>query len=187
MFTKRISNSANSSFYYGPDALDDLFFIDSYRRSNFSIPEKSLLFAVLADAVETYQQSAFSNSRRKQVLFREAEEWFSSDEADYLFSFKGICEALGFNCAFLRRGLILWTANYQEHRARRPKLQIHSVRTGRRKNRQRSGNLHRLEPAFGPSPAQARQRSHNGGRSRTQRQPSWGFEQFQRVQRLEPG
>jgi hypothetical protein len=182
MFTKRTSNSANSFFCYRSDVVDDLFFMDSCRRSNFSIPEKSLLFAVLADAVETYQQSAFSNSRRKQVLFREAEEWFSRDEGDYLFSFKGICEALGFDCAFLRRGLILWTAKYQQNRAHRPKLQIHSVRTGRRRNRQRSQNLHRLEPACGSSPAQVRHRSHSGERPRTRLDRRWGLEQLQHLE-----
>jgi hypothetical protein len=131
MFTKRMISSAGSMpSYFGSD---EVLILSSPPTTNLSVPEKALMFAVLADAVETYQQSAFSNSRRKQNLFREAEEWFYKEEGDYLFSFKGICEALGFDPAFLRRGLILWTARRQENRAPRVKLQIHSVRSPRRR------------------------------------------------------
>jgi hypothetical protein len=130
----KTSHFASSLTYSGSDALvDDVLHLNSPRGTNLSLPEKALMFAVLADALETYQQSAFSSSRRKQNLFREAEDWFYKEETDYLFSFRAICEALGFDPTFLRRGLILWTAKRQENRAPRAKLQIHSVRSPRRK------------------------------------------------------
>jgi hypothetical protein len=132
MFTQRSMNYARSLFCCGTDVVSERLHADS-QRANLSIPEKALMFAVLADAVDTYQQSAFSDSPRKRHLFHEAEEWFCREEADYLFSFKGICEALGFDPAFLRRGLILWTAKCQENRVPRTRLQVHSVRSPRRK------------------------------------------------------
>lgn len=122
-----------SPISFGPDILSELLHLTTRRRSQLAVPEKALMFAVLADAVETYQKHAFSKSRRQQVLFREAGEWFEKNETGYLFSFRSICEVLGFDPAFLRLGLLRWPNNRKQNRSRRKRTQPHSVRSQARK------------------------------------------------------
>ena len=71
-------------------------------------PEKRLMLAVLEDAVGTFQKYATASTRRGQRLFAEAEEWFASDAMDWPFGFENICQALGLEPEFLRRGLWRW-------------------------------------------------------------------------------
>jgi hypothetical protein len=117
---------------FGPDVLGHLLHLRTHRRSELAVPEKALMFAVLADAVEMHQKYVFPTSRRRQFLFREAEEWFWKKETDHLFSFPIICEVLGFDPAFLRLGWLRWTENRQE-RSPRKRTQLHSVRSQARK------------------------------------------------------
>jgi hypothetical protein len=118
---------------FGPDVLAGLVHLTTHKRSQLAVPEKALMFAVLADAVETYQKYACSRSRRSQILFREAEEWFWNKETGYLFSFPSICEALGFDTAFFRLGLMRWTENQRADLRPHKKTQVHCVRSRVRK------------------------------------------------------
>jgi hypothetical protein len=117
-----------SSISFGFDVLAGTMHNDGRAPSIFSVPEKALMFAVLVEAVETYQRLAFPKSRRKTRAFVEAERWFASRNTDYLFSFQNVCELLGFDPAFLRRGLSVWAA--AEDRVDRPRstVQLHAVR-----------------------------------------------------------
>jgi hypothetical protein len=71
------------------------------------------MFAVLSEAVETFQKFAFAKSVHGQALFHDAKRWIWDANSDYLFSFKNICELMGMNPALLRRGLIEWAARRQ--------------------------------------------------------------------------
>jgi hypothetical protein len=117
----------------GVDVLADLLYFKNHRRSDFAVPEKALMFAVLAEATETYQKNAFAKSARRQALFREVEEWFLGESAGYLFSFPTICEVLGFDPEFLRQGLRQWRTNGRHDAPARRVMQVHSVRSDRRK------------------------------------------------------
>lgn len=79
------------------------------------MPEKRLLLAVLEEAVITYQRHVADEGRRGRRLFREAEEWMGSDDARWPCSFRNICEALGFDPAYIRRGLRLWRDRQHEN------------------------------------------------------------------------
>jgi len=68
-------------------------------------PEKRLQLAVLADAAATYTRSAPSAADTDNTVFVEVEEWFASESAAGPFSFVGICDSLGFDPAYIRRGL----------------------------------------------------------------------------------
>ena len=68
-------------------------------------PEKRLQLAVLTDAAATYARSAPSAADTDQTVFVEVEEWFASESAEGPFSFVGICDSLGFDPAYIRRGL----------------------------------------------------------------------------------
>ena len=105
-----------------PDILAPHQYLKSYRCANPAEPEKALTLAVLAEAVDTYQRFAFSESRHRQALFREVEAWFWGEEPDSPFSFLSICEVFGLDPGFLRRGLMQWTASRQRNTSPRKKF-----------------------------------------------------------------
>jgi len=67
--------------------------------------EKRLQVAVLADAVATLARAASDTTPRGRELFAEVDEWFASDVAAGPFSFMAICDSLGMEPAYVRRGL----------------------------------------------------------------------------------
>jgi hypothetical protein len=71
-------------------------------------PEKRLLLAVLEDAVDTFQHYATVSSGRGRHIFVDAEQWFASTAADWLFDFEFLCQALGLDPSYIRSGLRLW-------------------------------------------------------------------------------
>ena len=87
------------------------------------------MFAVLAEAVETYQRFAFSESPRKQRLFREAKAWFWGERPGCPFAFRSICEVFGLDPAYLRRGLRQWTENPRLDKSWRKRIQLRSGRS----------------------------------------------------------
>lgn len=93
---------------FEPDVLVDRQFFYTYRMKHPSEPERALLFAVLSDAIETFRKFAFSKSARGQRLFRQAREWLWAEEPDYIFSCENICELMGLDPCYLRRGLLRW-------------------------------------------------------------------------------
>lgn len=113
----------------GPDTLISEKYFKVYRLAKPAEAEKKLMFAVLVEALQTYQKFAFSRSARGQALFHEAEAWFWKDEPDVVFSFSSICEVFGLNPPFVRKGLLQWVAN-REWRGPPRKIQLR-VRVGR--------------------------------------------------------
>jgi hypothetical protein len=74
-------------------------------------PEKSLMFAVLLDAVECFQKYLFLHDKYSNRLFRETENWILENDREWLFSFINICEALAIDPHYLRKGLLHWKGN----------------------------------------------------------------------------
>ena len=68
-------------------------------------PEKRLQVAVLADAVLAFRRWAGVEHPRARRLFGEVDAWFASDDADGPFTFVTICDSLGFDPTYVRRGL----------------------------------------------------------------------------------
>ena len=66
------------------------------------------MFAVLADAIGCFLKYRFSTSNRSRRCFREAEAWLMFEPKEGPFSFESICETLGLDPGYLRRGLRLW-------------------------------------------------------------------------------
>lgn len=118
---------------FEPDILAPHQYLKNCRRTNPVEPEKALMFAVLAEAIDTYQRYAFAKSSRGHALFCDVEAWFWGEQADFLFSFPNICEVFGLNPGFLRRGLMQWTANRQRYKRPRKKIQLHMERGRARK------------------------------------------------------
>ena len=72
--------------------------------------EQRLMLALLADAINVYQQGVVSRATRKRLLYLDADRWImmSARTAPHAFSFNTVCEALGINAGVLRRRLIVW-------------------------------------------------------------------------------
>ncbi len=81
-------------------------------------PEKRLMLAVLEEAVGTFQKYAFATTRQAERVFAEAEEWFASEDIEWPYSFRNVCDGLGLEAPYIRRGLATWKIKQrsrQEH------------------------------------------------------------------------
>jgi len=83
-------------------------YLATYRRRLHLDPERTLMFAILQDAVVCFQEYAGVQEKRKRRLFLDTEAWIMSDDNHYLFSFENVCVSLALNASYLRRGLIRW-------------------------------------------------------------------------------
>lgn len=98
----------NASYLAGLDILIPEQYFDQFHKSSQIQPEKQLMFAVLVDAVECFQDYAPSVRRKPDRLFKHTEEWIFEDDQKWPFSFINICEALGIDSQYLRKGLTNW-------------------------------------------------------------------------------
>ena len=108
-----------------PDMLAAYQYLKTQRRTEPAAPEKALMFAVLADAIETYQKFAAAKSSRGKTLFREVAAWLWNEESDCVFSFLNICELLRVDPTSLRRRLLQCRVNRQRASSR-TKIQLRS-------------------------------------------------------------
>jgi hypothetical protein len=80
-------------------------FTDRQFRGSQLQAEKRLQVAVLADAVATHARGVSDMTLRGRKRFAEVDEWFASDIAPGPFSFVAICDSLGLEPGYVRRGL----------------------------------------------------------------------------------
>src|SRR5262249_31617575 len=66
--------------------------------------EKRLMIAILTDAIDCFLHYGSVHKRRGRVV-HEAEQWLLSGDPEWIFSFENICDFLGLNASYLRRGL----------------------------------------------------------------------------------
>ena len=92
---------------FEPDTLLSTQYFGNLRRKTLLEPEKRLMLAILEDAINCYQDNLLAKGRAGR-LFKEAEEWILEKGSDWIFSFKNICETLGFNPEYVRQGLLRW-------------------------------------------------------------------------------
>jgi hypothetical protein len=79
---------------------------DTFRRKTHLEPEKTLMLAVMEDAITCFQKYARARHSKTKQMFREAEEWILEEDGRYFFSFEQICASLGFEPGYVRHGLI---------------------------------------------------------------------------------
>ncbi len=101
---------------FQPDTLLPSQFFDRVRRRSEHDGERRLMIAVLEDAVDVYRKQVGAQDARGQQLFREAEEWIEDADQSWLFSFQSICDVLGLDADYLRRGLRVWKERALEGR-----------------------------------------------------------------------
>jgi hypothetical protein len=83
------------------DALVRSQYLDTFRRSELE-PEKSLLAAILEDAVQEYRKYNGAHDPKSKSRFNEVEEWFNRRDKEWIFSFHNVCELLGLDPEYVR-------------------------------------------------------------------------------------
>jgi len=68
-------------------------------------PEERLMIAILHDARDCVEKYRLARNQHGQRLFREATQWFLADEADWPYSFEGICLILDLDSNAVRQRL----------------------------------------------------------------------------------
>jgi hypothetical protein len=112
--------------------------------------EQRLMLALLADAINVYQQGVLSRNTRKRLLFVDAERWIMAvAKCRHAFSFDTVCDALGINPPVLRRRMLTWKhevrRNIETHRTPHLRLKI-TPRTKHMRIRRR--RIATASPAF---------------------------------------
>lgn len=104
-------NDLHFGLLYDPIDSEKLFG-DQQRRSGASA-ERDLMFAILADAVDCYSKYASARDGRSMRLFSEARDWFFCDGDEQPFSFVNVCDGLGLDPSYIRRGVLALTKRAQ--------------------------------------------------------------------------
>src|SRR5213082_3502272 len=94
---------------FQPDTLLPSQFFDRVRRRTEHDGERRLM-------IDVYRKQAGARDARAQQLFHEAEEWIEDADRTWLFSFQNICDVLGLDPDYLRRGLRVWKERALEGR-----------------------------------------------------------------------
>ena len=108
VYAKGLTVDERVSFLFQPDTLLPTQYFENFRRKTLFEPEKRLMLAVLEDAVNSFQDNLLAHSVKNKRLFAEAEEWIVEVDGDWIFSFATVCETLGINPEYVRRGLLRW-------------------------------------------------------------------------------
>ncbi|MGH7855044.1 MAG: hypothetical protein ACREP3_16465 [Candidatus Binatia bacterium] len=127
------------SFLFEPDVLASNQFHSTIKSSNIPDPERRLMVAILEDAVSCLSKNPRRCPRPQRKSFEEAHSWINASDADgWIFSFPNVCETLGFDPAYLRRGLNRWTALFQNTATEKPRLKKYRSGARHRKLRFRA-------------------------------------------------
>ena len=121
---------------FQPDTLLPDQYLDTFRRKLHLEPEKKLMLAILEDAIACYQKYFFARDLKGKALFHEAHEWVEGPGGASVFSFDSVCEALGLNPDYLRRGLADWK---KVALAQRTQARVYQLTPAPRKQSRRVG------------------------------------------------
>ncbi len=104
--------TAYGEFPFQPEAILPVQFHHARRGTTSVEGIKTLMCAILIDAVRCFQTNLEARQRARQQQFREAHFWIFSDEDYGPFSFKEVCSALELD----PRGVRHWLRRWQERR-----------------------------------------------------------------------
>jgi hypothetical protein len=91
---------------FEPDAILPAQFYAMFKCSQYKEPERRLMVAVLEDAVSCLSLNPRDCNLRQRKQYEEAKQWVTAEEeTEWIFSFTNICEVLGMDPSYLRRGL----------------------------------------------------------------------------------
>lgn len=119
MYRGDLTLDAKVVSFFQPDPLLSIQFFATCRKEAYPEPEKLLMLAVLEDAVACIEKYAGLSSGKGKRWFRETVEWIRAKDDKWLFSFNGVCEALGLDAGYLRDALMRM-AEKERARSRNP-------------------------------------------------------------------
>jgi len=88
-----------------PDTLLASQYFDRIRRRSDLTGEQRLMCAIIDDAVEAYLKHSAASQPHHRESFADAERWIETEDRTWIFSFDTICDYLGLDSDYLRRGL----------------------------------------------------------------------------------
>jgi len=80
-------------------------YLETFRRSEHLAPEKALIAAILEDALHEYRKYDRARGLKDKQRFREVEKWIMHRGNDWIFCFDNVCELLGLDPDYVRRGI----------------------------------------------------------------------------------
>jgi len=101
-------NLVGEAELFRPDILLPPQFFGAMKRRVPQEAEYRLVVAILQDAIECFQKHLRARDPKARQLFADAEAWINSDDRQWAFSFANVCDLLGLNAEYLRRGLCRW-------------------------------------------------------------------------------
>ncbi len=108
MKTRDVSAEDRVQDLFQPDTLLPSQYFERIRRRASSDGERRLMVAILEDAVDVYRKQAGARDRKRRQLFEDAEAWIESADRGWIFSYENICDVLGIDAGYLRKGLRVW-------------------------------------------------------------------------------
>ena len=127
------------SFLFEPDVLASDQFNALLKTRHIPDPERRLMVAILEDAVSCLSKDPRRCPRQQRKSFDEAHSWINANETEgWVFSFTNVCETLGIEPSYLRRGLNRWTALSGKSAAEKPRLKKYRSGARHRKLRFRA-------------------------------------------------
>lgn len=103
-----LSTAEKSGSLMQMDSLVPYQFLETTLRKVPLEAEKRLMLAVLEDAIYCFQKYCTARSRKEQRLFANTEAWIVAPDDGWIFSFENICETMGLDPSYMRRGLMEW-------------------------------------------------------------------------------
>lgn len=100
------SGREDSWSFYPPDTLLMEEFFSARRGKTLVFPEERLMFAILEDALASYQQYCTAKHGTRRRLFQNVERWFFAPSRGWVFDFESICSVLRLEPDYVRKGLM---------------------------------------------------------------------------------
>jgi hypothetical protein len=91
-------------------------YLDEPHRGTLVEPEKRLMLAVLAEAINGFQENHSARYGNKKKRFDEVQRWIFESQGDWIFAFENICSALELNPEYIRQGLLRWKTKRSSNR-----------------------------------------------------------------------
>ena len=127
------------SILFEPDVLASNQFHAVIKGSSIPDPERRLMVAILEDAVSCLSKDPRRCPRQQRKSFEEAHSWINANDPEvWVFSFTNVCETLGIDPSYLRRGLNRWTVLSGNRSAEGPRLKKYRSGARHRKLRFRA-------------------------------------------------
>jgi hypothetical protein len=107
--TANFAANHDLNLIFEPDTLAAEQFYATLKSSYLPDPERRLMVAMLEDAVACLSRDPRRCTRQQRRSFADAQQWINAtDEENWIFSFTNVCETLGLDPNYLRRGLTRW-------------------------------------------------------------------------------